>query len=102
MSSSRDTIPSSREQGPTEQQPLRIDVSNWLDVGESPSAPSATLVEHRSGISAGTLGTPSVDGNVITVAVSGLTAGVTYRLEVTFTAAAGKVWTTRTLIVCTA
>lgn len=65
---------------------------------------TATLIRLDTGAAAGTVtaGALPLAGTVASAAVSGLTAGVTYLLEVTFTAAGGRRWSRTLALVCVA
>lgn len=84
--------------------PLAFDVYALLASGESASSPTCALTRLDTGASyaAGLSGNPTVSGTTITQAITALANGVTYRLAVTFTAAAGKTWTVLLDIRCVA
>lgn len=88
----------------TETLPLQFDCSPLLANGETPSAPSCVLLDLNTGhtYAAGIAASPSVSTVYVTQTVTGLVAGHSYRLLVTFTAAAGKVWTMMLSIYCKA
>ena len=94
--------PPSIEMASSETLPIRMDTSNLLGVGESPTSPTAVLTNLSTGNSyaAGLSGNASVSGNYVTQTVTALTGGQQYRLAVSFTAASGKVWTMELSIIC--
>ena len=79
----------------TETLPLVFDATNLLAAGETPSSPYALLTDlyTKEVYAAGLSGNPTVSGDDITQTVTGLQPGRNYRLAITFTAAAGKIWT---------
>lgn len=95
-------VPASWEMASTETLPLGFTTTPLLGAGETPSSPSVLLVDLYSGQphAGGLSGSPSVSGNVITQTVTKLQAQHQYRLLVTFTAAAGKVWTMELILDC--
>lgn len=88
------TIPDTYPMSSRETLPLRFDIGAALAPGETASAPTATLRRLDTGAAfpAGLSGTATVTGQYIVQTVTGLTAGLTYRLSVRFQAAAGKTW----------
>ena len=94
--------PSTFQMASSETLPLAFDCSALLGQGESVSSPTASLTRTIDGTSypGGLSGAPSVSGSKITVTVTALEAGFSYRLVVGFTAAAGKVWAMDLTIGC--
>ena|SRR5215831_2033818 len=82
--------------------PLAFDVSALLLVGETPTSPSALLIQLDTGLDypAGRTGTPIIQGTQIIQTVTALQAGKHYRLVIEFNAAAGKIWAPSLLIDC--
>lgn len=82
--------------------PLAFLTTPLLVGAETPSSPSCVLTDLSTGqlYAAGLSGSPSVSSNTITQTVTALRAGHRYRLAVSFTAAAGKIWTLELLIEC--
>lgn len=78
-----------------------LDATNILPAGTTPASPAATLVRLDTGAAApaSLQGAASVNGNVVSQVVTGLAAGVTYRLVVTFTAG-GDTLAMACLLVC--
>jgi hypothetical protein len=82
--------------------PLAFDVSGLLLTGETPSSPSARLVQMDTGMdyASGHPGSPVIQGTQLIQTVTALQVGKRYRLIIQFTAAAGKVWAPSLLIEC--
>lgn len=93
--SSISVSPASFQMASSETLPLAFDTTPLLVDEEAPTSPSCVLTDLSDGraYSAGLTGSPTIAGNTITQTVTALKARHRYRLAVSFTAAAGKVWT---------
>lgn len=95
------TTPASIQQASTETLSWPVDMTQYLGTGEAVSSPSATLTRLSDGTAyTGGVGSVTAASSVVTVPLTALEAGQRYRLVVTFTAAAGKVKSTETLVWC--
>lgn len=94
------TNPASFQMASTETLPLRFDCTNLLSGAEVPSAVTVTLTDlrERTLYPDGLSGSPSVSTVYITQTVTDLVPGRSYRLAISFTAAAGKIWTMELLV----
>jgi len=80
-------VESPRVQGAGEKKTYDLTVTNW---GSSPSSPSLKVESYIDGVYDDvtadlTIGGPTAAGDVITFSIQGLTAGIRYRVTVTFT-----------------
>lgn len=90
------TVPPFYEMATTEKRLLPFDTSVLLAEGQSPSDPSATLVNVADGETVGlTGGPPSISGNIVSVPMLGsdMEAANRYELSMTFTADDDTIWT---------
>ena len=76
-------------------------VNVGFDANETPSAFAASM-KRLDTLADVTVGSTSLSGEIGTVQVSGLTAGVRYRLYGTFTRSNGTKWTRTLIIDCVA
>lgn len=88
--------------GSQETLPIAFDVSALLLTGETPSSPSAQLIQIDTGTNytAGMSGGPAFAANIVTQTVTGLTPRKRYRLVISFQAATGKTWSPYLNIEC--
>lgn len=97
------TDPAEVTQATAENVPWAVDMTNALPSVGSVSAVTTSLVDLTLNGETVTLAdAPVVAGNVVTQIVRGsvLTAGHSYRLQITYTAAANTVLTSLTVIYC--
>lgn len=83
--------------------PIGTDFSENIVVGQVPTNPTATLYDitiAEPGSVVTQAGAISLNGNVVTKAITGLTALHTYRLVLGLTATTGKVWAAAFIIQC--
>jgi len=94
--------PDTFEMSSFETLPLAFDIAGLLLVGETPSAPTSVLLQLDTGVdyAAGHPIQPSINGTQLIQTLTALQAGKRYRLVITFTAAAGKIWAPSLLIDC--
>ncbi|MGH7721564.1 MAG: hypothetical protein ACRENL_01845 [Candidatus Dormibacteria bacterium] len=114
MASQLSTTPSQVQQPSAASAPggaitYQLDITPWLNAGETAVSPVTVLTDVTTGavVSLGTntpalstVGTPPKQCVLQTIPNALLTAGHTYRMNVTVTVAVGKVPTSETTIVC--
>lgn len=86
----------------TETLPLAIEMSFFLEIGDTVTSPVCSLLDLVTDLEypAGLSGPPVVAGTSVVQTVTGLVEGHTYRLLVTFTAAVGKIRSAALLLDC--
>jgi cellulase/cellobiase CelA1 len=86
--------PPNFEMQTTETLPLGFDATALLSGAQTISAVAVVLTDIATGVAITLANPPSVSGNIISQIVVGsqLVAGHSYRLVVTFTAAASEIW----------
>lgn len=94
------TEPDTIQQGSGSTLPWDIDMSAHLGLGESVSAPTATLEDlgTQASYAGGVLSATVLSSTVVRVTLQALVRGTRYRLVVRFTAAAGKTPATETYV----
>jgi hypothetical protein len=94
--------PETFEMSSYETLPIAFDISGLLLVGETPSGPSAQLIQIDTGMdyAPGHPGSPIIQSTQLIQTVTALQVGKRYRLVIQFSAAPGKVWAPSLLIEC--
>lgn len=78
------TVPPSYHTTAEEDVALTFDTTALLVAGGAPSGAVSALYRVDTDAAVTLVDTPTVDGNIVTQRLRGLTAGLTYRLRVTF------------------
>jgi hypothetical protein len=102
MNNSIAVCPDTFQMASQETLPLAFDIADLLLVGETPSAPSAQLIQIDTGLDYvdGHPGAVSINGTQLTQVVSQLTPEKRYRLVIRFSVGPSKVWAPYLLVEC--